>query len=268
MIRRLEDLKIKRFMKKYLYLIFILAIIAFSANSEAQTPNSELIKQANEAYSKQDYTKATDLYKKVISNGYESFELYYNLGNSYFKTNQLSSAILYYEKAKKINPSDEDLEFNLKVANSRIVDKIEVIPELFIKTWSNNLVSLFNADNWAKITVITFFLFFILLIFYLFSRTMILRKFAFWFSILFLAFAVTSYVFAKHMFNDVNKIKEAVIFTPTINIKSSPDQSSVDLFVIHEGLKVRITDQVNDWYEIRIANGSKGWLKTTDLEII
>jgi tetratricopeptide (TPR) repeat protein len=254
-------------MKRYLFLIFSLFLFTY-AISEAQTQNTELIKQANQAYSKQDYAKATELYKKVIVNGYESFELYYNLGNSYFKTGQLSSAILYYEKARKLNPSDEDLNFNLKVANSRIVDKIDVIPELFIKTWSNNLVSFLNADNWAKLTVITSCLFFILLLLYLFSGTMILRKFAFWFSILFLIIAATSFVFAKHQFNDVNKIKEAIVFTPTVNIKSSPDQNSIDLFVIHEGLKVRVIDQINDWYEIRIANGSKGWVKNTDIEII
>jgi len=255
-------------MKKYLFLIFFISLFRVSANNEQLTTNNELIKQANQAYSKQDYSQASELYKKVLVNGFESFELYYNLGNSYFKQGQLPSAILYYEKAKKLNPSDEDLNFNLKVVNSRIVDKIDPMPELFIKTWSNDLVSLLNADSWAKLAVITFFLFFILLILYLFSKTMMLRKFAFWFSIVFLVFAITSFVFAKHQFNDVNKVKEAIVFTPTVNIKSSPDQNSTDLFVIHEGLKTRIIDQVNDWYEIRIANGSKGWLKNTDVEII
>ena len=262
-------------MKKYLLIIFFISlfslgfsVFSYSINSKLQTQNSELIQQANQAYSKQDYNKAIELYKKVIGNDMESFELYYNLGNAYFKTNQLPSAILYYEKAKKLNPSDEDLNFNLKVANNRIVDKIEVLPELFIKTWSNNFIGLFNADTWAKITVVAYILFFILLLFYLFSGTLVLRKVAFWLSVYLLIISVFSYIFAKHQFNELNKLKEAIVFTPTVNIKSSPDQSSTDLFVIHEGLKVKVTDLVNDWYEIRIPNGSKGWLKVSDLEII
>lgn len=256
-------------MKKYIFLLLLVvtSFCSFSINNQ-RTTNNELIIQANQAYSKQDYNKAVELYKKVISNSYESFELYYNLGNAYFKNNQIPSAIYYYEKAKKLNPSDEDLNFNLKVANSIIVDKIDVIPELFIKKWSNGFIGIFNADAWAKLTVASFILFFMLLLLYLFSNTIILRKFAFWLSILFLASSILTYAFAKHQFNEMNKVKEAIVFTPTVSIKSSPDQGSVDLFVIHEGLKVKITDQVNDWYEIRIPNGSKGWIKITDLEII
>ena len=254
-------------MKKYLLVIAICLFVANSTSLLADN-NNALAEQANKAYAKQDYNSAIELYKKVIDNGYESFKLYYNLGNAYFKSNQIPSAILYYEKAKKLNPSDEDLNFNLNVANNKIVDKIEAIPELFIKSWIDGFVKMFNTDDWARITIVTFCLSLVLLLIYLLSTSLSIRKLAFWFSIFMFIIAIFTFVFAKHQYNDLNKIKEGIVFTPTVNIKSSPDQNSVDIFVIHEGLKVRITDQVGDWYEVRIANGSKGWIKSSDVEII
>lgn len=248
--------------------VFFLFLILFRLSCAFAENNLELMKAANKAYIRQDYNKAIEIYKKVIDNRYKSFELYYNIGNSYFKLNQIPSAILYYEKAKKLNPADDDLEFNLTLANRKIVDKIDVMPEIFIKTWWDSLVNFFSTDEWAKLTIVTFCLCIALFLLYLLATSHLLRRLAFWFSVLMLFISILFIVFAKHQFTDVQKVKEAIVFTPTLNVKSSPDQNSVDIFVIHEGLKVKIIDQVSDWYEIRIANGNKGWVKVSDIEII
>jgi tetratricopeptide (TPR) repeat protein len=251
-------------MKKILILIFLTFRLSFAFADI----NNDLMMSAGKAYSKQDYNKAIELYKKVIDNGYKSFELYYNIGNSYFKLNQLPFAILYFEKAKKLNPADEDIKFNLTIANRRIVDKIDVLPELFIKTWWKSLVNYYNTDQWASLTVISLCLCIVLLLLFLLGTSHFVRRFAFWLSVFMLLISILCVVFARHQFNEVQKVKEAIIFTPTLNVKSSPDQNSTDIFVIHEGLKVKIIDQVGDWYDIQIANGSKGWIRITDMEII
>lgn len=234
---------------------------------QASQPDSLFIK-ANEAYNKEFYQEATDLYLQIESLGYESADLYFNLGNACFKQENYPLAILYFEKAKKLNPSDEDIEHNLLVANSKIVDKMEPVPELFFKKWWRDFYNLFPGDTWAVIGVISFILFFILLAFYLLSNIIRIRKLAF-FSGLFLLFITLftlSLAYQKHQ--AVISHTQAIVFTPTITVKSSPNPNSVDLFVIHEGSKVDIRDEVSGWFEIKIANGSVGWLPSDALRKI
>ena len=139
-------------MKKTAFLIITLLFSLISLASE----NQLVIAKANKAYSDGLYANAVDLYKKVIASGYESWDLYYNLGNSFYKVNDYASAILYYEKAKKLNPGNEDIDFNLKVTSNRITDKIEPLPELFYKRWFRNLVELLPVDQWAWVVIMTF----------------------------------------------------------------------------------------------------------------
>ena len=142
-------------MKKILTVIIIL--FGWVASSMA-TENQLIIAKANKAYSDGMYANAAELYKQVIATGNVSWELYYNLGNASFKMNDIASAVLYYEKARKLNPGSEDVDFNLKVANNRISDKIEPIPEFFIKKWFRNAVELFPLDRWATFVVLAFFI--------------------------------------------------------------------------------------------------------------
>lgn len=251
-------------MKKLsLLLLFNLLLLkCFSADLD----NTML--EANKAYSAQDYNKAIELYKSVITKGYSSFKLYYNLGNAYFKANDIPSAIYYYEKASLINPSDEDLNFNLQLANTRITDKIEVMPEFFIKNWTKIFFNQFSADNWALLTISFFIIFFVILLLFLLSKSFLLRKILLWLSVCSLFLFVVFFFSAQRQYKAENNNKDAIVFTPTVQVKSSPDDNSTDIFVIHEGLKVRVLDNVKDWYEVRIGNGSKGWLKITDVKII
>lgn len=227
-----------------------------------------LFYKANAAYDHEFYEEAIVSYEKVIEEGFESSQLYFNLGNSYFKLKDYPFAIYFFEKAKKLSPNDEDILFNLTVTNGLIVDKIEPVPELIFTTWWRSFYNMFTANTWAIISVAGFVFFFILLSFYLFSRLMILRKLAF-FSGMFILF-VTIFTFAVSFqkYRTVNSQKEAIIFTPTITVKSSPNPNSVDLFVIHEGSKVQIRDKVGEWFEIKIASGGIGWLPADALRKI
>jgi tetratricopeptide (TPR) repeat protein len=251
-------------MKKNVLLVIVIFLALFSYATE----NQLLIAKANKAYTDGLFTNAVDLYKEVLTSGNESWELYYNLGNSYYKMNDFASAILYYEKAKKMNPGNEDINFNLKVTNNKIADKIEPLPELFYKQWYRNLSELFPVDIWSRITILTFILSLLFALFYVMSQRVFLRKMGFWAGILFFILSLVSVHFSVQNYKTLQNNTEAIIFAPTVTIKSSPDEKSIDLFVLHEGTKVNILDNIGNWYEIRIANGSVGWLPVSSLEKI
>jgi len=247
-------------MKKILVLIFLFTgFLAYADN------NQILIEEAGKLYTEGSYDRAIEMYEKVLENGFESAELYYNLGNAHFKMNDLAPAILYYEKASKLNPSDEDIQFNLAVANSRIVDKIETVPDLFYERWWNSLIFTFSVDGWAIISLVTFVLLLVVTLLFFMVDVVIIKKLAFWTGIALIVISVSSFALANQKYNSFKKDHEAIVFTPTVTVKSSPAENSIDLFVIHEGTKVEITDNIGEWTEIRIANGTVGWLKGVDL---
>jgi len=242
--------------------VLLLLFISLSASTVHCSPdNSAIFDNANSEYAKGNYQNAVGLYLKIIEAGYEAPELYYNLGNAYFKTNNIPAAILYFEKAKRLDPSDEDINYNIQVANTKIIDKIDIVPELFYNRWWKSLYNLYSFDGWAVFSIISLIILLILVLFYLFSTDIRIRKIGFTLSILFFFITFSSVVFASKQYNIYRNSNEAIIFSPTVSVKSSPDAGSIDLFVIHEGSKVIITDQIGDWAEIRIANSSKGWVK-------
>ncbi len=242
-------------------IILLILLIGVSGMIFAQAADS-LVSRANDAYSSGDYLKSIELYNKVISEGFESPDLYYNLGNAYFKSNDIPSAILYYEKARKLAPKDEDINFNLNLAKSRIIDKIEPIPEFFLKAWWKNLRHMFPIDVWARIGLGSFILLLVFASVFIISRSVTARKLSFWLGFIVLLIAIHSFLFSYQEYHNYVHNNEAIIFTPTVTVKSSPNENSVDLFVIHEGTKVSISDKVEGWTEIRIANGSVGWVKS------
>lgn len=251
-------------MRKFLFfLIFVLSVFA-GYTSDPQI----LIEKANKAYVAGEYDQALTLYNQVMKDGLESPGLYFNIGNSYFKQNNIPAAILNYEKALLLDPADEDMIFNLKVANSRISDKIEPLPVLFYKRWYTSLLQLFSFDGWAKAVVLFFILSLLFFTIYFISRQIILRKTGFWMGFFSFLIALIFSLFAYQSYHSIQNRNEAIIFAPTVTIKSSPDEKSIDLFVLHEGTKVILIDQIGIWYEIRIANGSIGWLPASSIERI
>jgi len=246
----------------FIVLLLFAAINAFTSGVE-----TDLIK-ANKAYSVGSYSVAAGLYEKIADAGYSAPELYYNLGNSYYKMNEYGKAILWYERAKRLDPGSEDINFNLSVANTKISDKIEPLPMMFYKRWFNDFVQKFPVDTWAMICVCLFIAGLSGLVLYFASRVLVLRKIGFWFALGMLFLSFFTMIFAWHAYSDLKSVSEAIVFAPTITVKSSPDDKSTDLFVLHEGTKVMLMDDISGWYEIRIANGSVGWLPKTSLEKI
>jgi len=242
----------------------ILMLISFNSMADQQAD----IEKANKAYMAGFYENAITIYEKIINDGEVSPGLYYNLGNAYFKTSNFPSAILNFERALKYSPGDEDIEYNLAVANNKIVDKIELLPDLFYIKWWKNLKTWLSPDGWAIALITLFSLLIILTAVFLLSRSIITRKILFVTGLIILLAGILTGLIAWQTYTESRMQNTAIVFTPTLPVKSSPDESSIDLFVIHEGLKVRIMDKIGDWNEIKIANGSKGWVKAGDIKPI
>lgn len=246
------------------YLITILTIF-FAATVFAQ---GDLIQKANEHYTKEEYQKAIDGYNQILMAGIESPELYYNLGNAYYKTNQFTLAILNYERAKLLAPDDEDIEFNLLVANQKVVDSIQELPGIFIVRWWNSLINSQSTDSWAVLSITGFILFLTLVGLYFFAKSGDVKRVSFWAGCFLIVFTILSWTFAARQKSRLVNHSFAIVMQPTVTIKSSPSEKGTNLFVIHEGLKVRITDKLGDWLEIRLADGNKGWLLIESIERI
>lgn len=249
-------------MKRYFIAILV---ILFAVTVFAQ---SDLIQKANDHYTKEEYNKAIDGYNQILMAGIESPEVYYNLGNAYYKTNQFTLAILNFERAKLLAPDDEDIEFNLAVANQKVVDSIQELPGIFIVRWWNSLINSQTTDSWAVLSIIGFILFLTLVGLYFFARTGDVKRVSFWAACFFIVLTIFSWSFAAKQKSRLVNHSFAIVMQPTVTIKSSPSEKGTNLFVIHEGLKVRITDKLGDWVEIRLADGNKGWLLTESIEQI
>ncbi len=245
--------------------IAILLLVAFQAVS--QNPE-QLADKAAKSYNNMQFTDAITQYEKIIASGYESYSLYYNLGNAYFRNNEQAQAILNYEKALKIAPNSEDIQHNIEVVNSKLTDKVETIPELFYVRWWKQLLNLMDIDTQSILNIVLFTLGLSLIAVYIAANNLAVRKISFWTGITLLFFFGVGSISASERNHYLTEQHEAIVFTQTVNIKSSPDENSKDIFVLHEGTKVKLLDVVANWQEIRISNGSVGWIKTLDIKKI
>ena len=182
--------------------------------------------------------------------------------------NNIPGAILFYERAHLRKPADEDINYNLQIARTLVVDRFEEIPELFFVRWYNFLALILSTNTWARISLITFILCLVFLSLYFYSSGYNLKVFGFWLSILLLIISLASFALTFRNKTLVYNSKKAIIFNPVVNGKSSPDDSGTDLFVLHEGTKVSVEDEVGEWLEIRLSDGNKGWIPANTLEII
>lgn len=228
----------------------------------------EKIKEAETAYISEDYAKAIELYKDVLLNYGDSYEVYYNLGNAYYKTGKIASAILNYERALLINPGNGDIRFNLEMAKLKAVDKIEPLGEFFLVKWFRSFQNIFSVDTWAAVGITCFILFIGCLILFFFSKWMRLKKIGFYLGGFLLVMIIFSNIFAYNQKKALVDRSGAIIFVPTVTIKSSPDTSGTDLFVLHEGTKVFIKSSLGEWNEIELEDGNVGWIHQKNIEKI
>lgn len=226
------------------------------------------IKEAETAYTKEEYAKAIELYEEVLKNNGESPEIYYNLGNAYYKAGKIAPAILNYERALVLEPGDGDTRFNLQIAKQKTVDKIEPLGEFFLTRWFSAIENMGSADAWAKLGIVCFILFIGCLILFFFSKWLRLKKVGFYVGLLLLLIVIFANIFAKHQKDELIQRAHAIVFSPTVTVKSSPDASGTDLFILHEGTKVSVKSTLGEWSEIELEDGNVGWMPSKDIEKI
>lgn len=224
--------------------------------------------QANELYSQGEYLQAVDLYEQLLEEKGVAPELYYNLGNAYFKANEVGLAILNYERALRLDPRFEDARYNLELAQTKVIDNITPAEVFFVKRWVQGLVNHYTSNQWFYISWTLFILSLIGCLCFVFAKSRSLRKTAFVLAIVFISFCVLSLLFAGTRKTQFVSHKDAVVMTGIITVKSSPDRSGTDLFELHEGTKVGIKSSLGDWVEIVIGDGRIGWAEKKHMEQI
>src|SRR5664280_1931163 len=252
--------------KQYIFILLLISLFVSTVSS--QSTNKDKFYQGVTYFSAGSYKEALQVWTDIYNTGYRSANLDYNIGNAYFKLNNIPSSILFYERAYLLKPADENINYNLQIARTLIVDRFQEIPELFFIKWYN-FVSLFLSTNsWAKISITSFILFLLLLSLYIYSSRYRNKLIGFWLGVFFIVLSLTSLAFTIRNKSLVYDSHKAIISSPMVNGKSSPDKSGNDIFVLHEGTKVTVEDEVGEWSEIRLSDGNKGWVPLNSIIII
>lgn len=234
----------------------------------ATSDNATLWDDANTAYINADYRRALELYHNIEQRGVASAKLYYNIGNAYFKDGKTGRAILYYNKALRLSPGDEDIRYNLDVANSYTKDHIQIVPELFASRWIRSVRQTVSGNVWAVLSLVFFAAMLFAVMIYLLVQSLLFRKVGFFAAIVCLLLFVVTASFAISERRRSNSPTEAIVMSAAVSVKASPDKTSTDMFVLHEGTKVRVGNGMADWVEITIADGKKGWIESRSIEMI
>jgi tetratricopeptide (TPR) repeat protein len=250
------------------FLIYTILLFASISTTIAQPSSSERWELGNKAYMDGAYDKAIEEYCAILEGGEYSMELYYNLANAYFKMENIGKAILYYNKALRIAPSQEDVLHNLAIAEARTKDKITAVPEFFLHRWMRVVRNSVSCNTWGALSIALFALILAFALLFLLASRLAVRKAGFYGALCALLLFVTTTAFAVSSRNEILSQEEAVVLSSAISVKSSPDRSATDLFVLHEGTKVRIVAEFDEWIEVVIADGKKGWTERKNIETI
>lgn len=255
-----------RFAKTFKLFIFFLCTFLYSfAKANESNP---LIDSANLAYSKGDFNRATQLYSTILTEGKEAPEIYFNLGNTYYKSNNIAFAILNYERAIKLSPDNEDFIFNLKLATQKTEDKIDAAPQLFLLQWKNGLMNLLTEKGWSQLCILFIILSLILFALFFTLQKRSLKQLGFFGGITLSIISISTFFIAQHKYYQTKNSSAAIITSAAITVTGSPNEKGTKLFILHEGTKVYITQEDVSWVEIKIANGNTGWIKKTEMQKI
>ena len=242
-------------------LFYLFTFLPFTATAATKA-------DADSAYVRGQYQQAIKDYEALLKQG-ASADLYYNLGNAYYRTENITQALLNYERALLLSPGDRDIRFNLQIARSKTIDRIEPESEMFFVTWYRSLVNLMSVDGWARTALVALALTIVLLLVYLFSDRLWLRKVGFFGGVALLVLFALSNLFAWQQKQELVFRKGAIVVAPAVTVKSTPAHNGTDLFILHEGTKVTITDgSMQEWKEIRLADGKEGWIESKQIELI
>ena len=248
--------------------LILLLFISLASSFLPLTSQAADKASADSAYVRGEYQEAIKGYESLLKSG-ASAELYYNLGNAYYRTENITRAVLNYERALLLSPGDADIRFNLQIARSKTIDKIVPESEMFFVTWYRSLINLMSVDGWARMALVSLALVIVLFLVYLFSARVWMQKLGFFGGAILLVAFVLSNIFAWQQSQNLLYRQGAIVIAPSVTVKSTPAQNGTDLFILHEGTKVVITDgSMKNWREIRLADGKKGWLESKKIEVI
>ena len=252
-------------MKMKRLLSIIMLAVAFSA--AAQSPQ-ELMQRGNDAYSKSNFAKAIELYNAVLNAGYQSAELYYNLGNAHYRMEEYGLSILNYERAIRLNPNFRDAQQNLDLANSKTEDEIASLPEIFLVHWAHSVVAWLSPSGWRILLLCLFAIIGGLTVCLMLSSDYRWRRGSLIGILITTVMLIISLACAISSNIQYNRHNQAIITSPMAVVKSSPEPKSVDKLILHEGTKVHIEETLGAWHKIHIADGNTGWIEQTDITII
>jgi tetratricopeptide (TPR) repeat protein len=241
--------------------IFCICLSSFMSANETNI----LLDSANSAYSKGEFDKAIKGYETILASNQEAPEIYFNLGNAYYKSNNLSYAILNYERAIKLNPDNEDFNYNLKLANQRVEDQVDAAPVLFLTQWKNTLISLMTEKEWSQLCIILVVISLLLFALFIATKHRNYKQIGFFGGVITIALSIATFFIANYKHQLTIRSNEAIITAPSITVTGSPNEKGTKLFIIHEGIKVNIKQEEAEWVEIKIANGNTGWVKNSEL---
>lgn len=245
---------------KYLITLICLAIATIGWGQDQDN-----FDKATTLYQKGDYTQAAAVYSSILKSGKESSALYYNLGNTYYKLNNVPESIYYYEKALQLDPENGDAKNNLIFANQMKVDAITPLPKTWVRQLSDGIVGLFSAHTWAVLSIIGVFAFVLSFLLYYFVERTALKRTFFSLMLVFLFFAIGSYTLAHFCHKQVSQTQYAILFDKTVRVFSDANAYSSEVMQLHEGTKVEIIEDAKDWVKIRLVNGKTGWTKVSSL---
>jgi hypothetical protein len=223
---------------------------------------------ANTLYQQGQFEPALEKYNSVILSGKESADLYYNMGNAAYRSNSIGHAILYYEKALKLEPTHDDAVHNLDFVSRYRLDTFEEVPVLFLGAGITGFVQLFPEQTWSILALIFFIIILVGLLIYLFSRHLTMKKLGFISGLAALVLFVITLSSSISRHRDIANPDSGIILAPSVVVRSSPSESGTELFILHEGSKIKVNEEVSGWQNIRLIDGREGWIIADDFESI
>jgi len=252
-------------LKSGLYLLLLLSLPMISFGSDA---TGALFSKGNQQYAKGQYQDAVKCYQQILNDGYQSVMVYFNLGNAYYKLDDIPSALLYYGKAHKLNPGDEDINANIRLARTKTTDKLDQVPEFFVTAWWHSFILSLSANTLGVLSVLLFLAGFGVLILYILTNSAGVKKGSFFTGIILIGIGLVTIFIANRQVDYFNNHHEAIIFSNSVTAKSSPDGNAKPLFVVHEGTQVDIMQTQGNWIEVELPNGNAGWIAASDVKQI
>jgi len=253
---------------KIKFLTYLSLLLVLFASSIYASRVDDLMAEGNAAYQNEDFAEAQKKYEEILNEGFVSPGLYYNLGNTYFKLNQLGKSILNYERALDLSPTFENAQYNLDIAKARTIDKIKAVPELFIISWWNSILRLFSPTGWSVIVIIFYLSLLTIIALWFLTKSSNNKQLLSMFGLGNLVVVVFLSVLLYSSIKLETERDYGILLKSTVTVKASPNSNSEDAFVIHEGVKFLVQDELSDWAEIKLDDGKIGWLPKSTFETI